>query len=160
MQHGKGRPWYTRSDAGGHEKTGNWSLKETKVRSESREEKPRPARTRRLIPAAVIGMLLPIVALSAPLEMRSAEDVKALAGTWQASTITGGEPPRVLFITLEIREDSSYTLTGSVSAEGVIKAEGKYIKCGPFNLWVYDRRKGRVLRGNGLGLQVAFQRRR
>lgn len=92
--------------------------------------------------------------------MRSAEDVKVLAGTWQASTLTGGTHPRFLSITLLIREDSSYTLTGSVSAEGVIKAEGKYITCGPFNLWVYERRKGRVLRGNGLGLQVAFQRRR
>jgi hypothetical protein len=138
----------------------NGSLKETKVRSQPREEKRRPARTRCLIHAAAIGILLPIVALSAPVEMRSAEDVKTLAGTWHASTLTGGTHPRFLSMTLVIHEDSSYTLTGSVSAEGVIKAEGKYIKCGPFNLWVYDRRKGRVLQGNGRGLEVAFQRRR
>lgn len=98
--------------------------------------------------------------MSAPVEIRSAEDAKALAGTWHASAITPGNQPRFLSMTLVIKEDSSYTLTGSVSAEGVIKAEGKYITCGPFNLWVYERRKGRVLQGNGLGLEVVFQQRR
>ena len=112
--------------------------------------------------AAIVGIFLPVVALSActSLKVSSTEDVKALAGTYQASGVLSCCPPSFLFETLVIHEDGSYELSGHVNEKGTIKAEGGHIKIGPFDLSVYDQGKHRVLQGNGLGTQVTFGRKR
>lgn len=125
-------------------------------------QRPETLFTKRLVRAAIIGILLPVVALSActSVSVRSAEDVKALAGTYQASGVLSCCPPSYLFETLVIHEDGSYELSGKVNDKGTIKAEGDQIKIGPFDLWVYDQGKHRVLQGTGLGTQVTFGRKR
>lgn len=64
-------------------------------------------------------------------------------------------------MTLVIHEDGSYEMTGSVTSKGTIKIAGNHIVCGPFDLWIYDYGKSRVLQGPGYSTQgVAFSRRR
>lgn len=124
--------------------------------------KPGMLFSKRLVRAAIIGISLPVVALSActSLKVSSTEDVKALAGTYQASGVLSCCPPSFLFETLVIHEDGSYELSGKVNDKGTVKAEGDRIQIGPFDLSVYDQGKHRVLQGSGLGTQVTFGRQR
>jgi hypothetical protein len=118
--------------------------------------------TQRTVRPTLIGILVPIFALSACVSatVRSTEDVKALAGTYQGSGVLSCCPPAFLSTNLVVHEDGSYEMTGAITAKGIIKAEGNHIKCGPFNLWVYDYGKQHVLQGAGLGTQAAFSQRR
>ena len=128
--------------------------------NQSRKGKPRPSFLGRLTRAAVLMVILPIAVLSActTVHIRSMEDVKELAGTWQGTGYVTDSS--FLFMTLVIGEDGSYELTGSVTSKGKIKVERNHFKVGPFNLWAYDQGKSRILQGHGNAAQVAFSRRR
>ena len=118
------------------------------------KEKPRPTFTGRLVRATVLVIVLPIAALSAcaPVDVRSTEDVRGLAGTWRGTGYVTNHS--FLFMTLVIHEDGAYELTGSVTSKGVIKIQQNYVKCGPFDLWVYGSGQKRTLRGHGNAAQV------
>jgi hypothetical protein len=87
--------------------------------------------------------------------MRSPENVKALAGTWEGNGHTGSD---FISMTLVIQDDGSYQLTGSVNAKGTIKVVDNRLACGPFMLWVYDSGNSRFLQGIGNGARVSFSR--
>lgn len=130
------------------------------MRTESRNGKAKFSFLGRLTRAAVLIMILPIAALSAcaTVQMRSMEDVKGLAGTWQGNGYVTDNS--FLFMTLVIQQNGSYELTGSVDAKGAIKIEGNHVEIGPFSLWAYDSGKTRILYGVGNAARVAFSRRR
>lgn len=129
------------------------------MRRQSTKRKPRSSFLGRLTRAAVLITILPIAALSAcaTMEMRSMEDVKGLAGTWQGNGYVTDN--NFLFMTLVIQENGSYELTGSVESKGMIKIEGNHVEIGPFSLWAYGTGGSRMLQGMGNGARVAFSRR-
>jgi hypothetical protein len=109
-------------------------------------------------------MLLPVVALAfwQPVKMHSEQDVRTLAGTWSSSTLVGA-PPVFEHTILVIHKDGTYQLSGFGHSKGTIEIaqNGKYLKVGPFDLWVYRTGKSprdQVLEGDGNGAEVAFGR--
>ena len=135
------------------------------MQTKSRKSNSRSTLIRRLAYGAAVGMLLPIVALAHPWEqvkMVSQQDVKALAGTWSSASLAGA-PPAFERTTLVIHKDGTYQLSGFVRSKGTIKVapNDKYIKVGPFDLWLYHTGKygkNEILQGDGKGTEIAFGR--
>jgi hypothetical protein len=138
------------------------------MKTESSKSKRRSTLAKRLAYGAAVAMLLPVVALASlewkPVNMVSQPDVKALAGTWGASYYPLAGPGLFEHTTLVIHKDGTYQLSGSVHSKGTIEISknGRYIKAGPFDLWIYRTGKSlkdEVLEGDGNnGNQVAFGR--
>ena len=136
------------------------------MQTKSSKDKSRSTRARRFAYAAAFGMLLPVVALASlewqSVGMVSQQDVKALAGTWGSSALAEGYPTFERTI-LVIHKDGTYQLSGFVNSKGTVEISknGRYIKAGPFDLWIYRTGKApndQVLEGDGKGNQVEFGR--
>lgn len=137
------------------------------MKTSSRKDKSRSTRARRFAYAAAFGMLLPVVALASlewqPVSMVSQQDVKALAGTWGTSFYLSAGPGLFEHTTLVIHKDGTYQLSGFVNSKGTVEISknGRYIKAGPYDLWIYRTGKSpkdQVLEGDGDGNEVAFGR--
>jgi hypothetical protein len=137
------------------------------MKTSSRKDRSRSTRARRFAYAAAFGMLLPVVALASlewkPVNMVSQPDVKALAGTWGSSSYPLAGPGLFEHTILVIHKNGTYQLSGSVHSKGTIEISknGRYIKAGPFDLWIYRTGKApkdQVLEGDGNGHEVAFGR--
>ena len=137
------------------------------MKTESGKSKRRSTLAKRFAYAAAFSMLLPVVALASlewqQVNMVSQQNVKALAGTWRASFYLGGGPGLFEHTTLVIHKDGTYQLSGFVNSKGTVEIskDGRYIKAGPYDLWIYDTGKSskdQVLEGDGKGQEVAFGR--